>query len=173
MRRVTDPTSVKTAMRREFRRRRREVADGDRSERICAALVEVVGPTAPGTVMVFEPVAGEPDLSPFIAWCHDHGVVTVAPSPAPTATDPIDPMAVDVVVVPGLAFTVNGHRLGQGGGWYDRFLASTRDGCRKIGVGFDVQIVDEVPTEEHDVTLDMVITESRVIVRESDQPASE
>ena len=163
LRRVTDPTSAKAAMRREFRQRRRAVVDDRRSERICAALVQVVGPVAPRSVMVFDAVAGEPDLTGFVAWCDDHDVVTSAPSPEPTADDPIDPSAVDVVVVPGLAFTAGGQRLGQGGGWYDRFLARTRADCLKIGVGFEVQVVDELPTEAHDVTLDLVVTEAGVV----------
>lgn len=125
--------------------------------------MELAGPLTPVTVMVFEPVPGEPDLAEFVEWCRAHGVATVAPSPAPDADAPIDPAVVDVVVVPGLGFTPDGHRLGQGGGWYDRFLARMRPDALKIGVGFDVQLVGELPTEEHDVTLDAVVTESGVV----------
>ena len=148
------------------------MTDDGRSERICAALVHVVGGLDIPLVMVFEPVPGEPDLAGFVAWCGDVGVATVAPTPAPTAPDPVEPTSVDVVVVPGLAFTAAGHRLGQGVGWYDRFLAGTRADCLKIGVGFDVQVVDEVPTEPHDVPLDLVITESGVVGRPTDERAS-
>jgi 5-formyltetrahydrofolate cyclo-ligase len=75
-----------------------------------------------------------------------------------------DPAAVDVVIVPGVAFTPDGARLGQGGGWYDRFLAGVRPDCTSIGVGFDAQVVDMLPTEPHDVALDGVVTESGVLV---------
>jgi 5-formyltetrahydrofolate cyclo-ligase len=64
-----------------------------------------------------------------------------------------------VAIVPGLAFTAAGDRLGQGGGWYDRVLADVRDDCTVIGVGFGVQVVDELPVEAHDRRLDLVVTE--------------
>jgi 5-formyltetrahydrofolate cyclo-ligase len=78
--------------------------------------------------------------------------------------DDPDPTAVDVVIVPGVAFTPDGARLGQGGGWYDRFLAEVRPECTSIGVGFDPQVVDVLPTEPHDIRLDCVVTESGVAV---------
>jgi 5-formyltetrahydrofolate cyclo-ligase len=64
---------------------------------------------------------------------------------------------VDLVVVPGVAFDLQGHRLGRGRGYYDRFLPSTR--ASKIGVAFRLQIVDAVPADEWDVVMDEVITE--------------
>ena len=73
--------------------------------------------------------------------------------------DEIDPTWPDVVVVPGLAFTVDGHRLGQGGGWYDRFLAARRSDCVTIGVCFRPQLLDRLPTEDHDVILDAIVTD--------------
>jgi 5-formyltetrahydrofolate cyclo-ligase len=166
LRDVVDPISAKSALRREFRRRRRQVVDEGRSERICDVLGTVVGAAIParsGTVMVFDAVAGEPDPDRFVAWCHGVGLATIAPTPSPTAVEPVDPASVDVVVVPGLAFTPDGRRLGQGGGWYDRFLARVRPDCLTIGVAFDAQIVDDLPTESHDVVLDLVVTESGVI----------
>jgi 5-formyltetrahydrofolate cyclo-ligase len=62
--------------------------------------------------------------------------------------------------VPGVAFTAAGHRLGQGGGWYDRFLSGLRPGVARIGVCFAECLVDELPTEAHDVIMDLVITDA-------------
>lgn len=157
---MDDPISTKAALRSEFRQRRRAVIDDGHSERICAVLAALVDAGSAATVMVFEAVPGEPDLAEFVAWCSARGIGTIAPSPDPDAVDPIDPESVDVVVVPGLAFTADGRRLGQGGGWYDRFLARTRSDCSSVGVAFDVQIVDDLPTEPHDVPVDLVVTES-------------
>ncbi len=66
----------------------------------------------------------------------------------------VDPLDVDLVVVPGLAWTEDGHRLGQGGGFYDRLLPFV--GGTKFGVGFDLQKVLELPVDEHDVGVDKV-----------------
>ena len=63
----------------------------------------------------------------------------------------MDPRALDVVVVPGLAFTPDGRRLGQGGGHYDRFLPRLRPDCVTIGACFAEQVVADLPTEPHDV----------------------
>lgn len=65
---------------------------------------------------------------------------------------------IDVAVIPGMAFDRAGHRLGRGRGYYDRFLAqrSTRT-LYKIGVCFPWQMVDGVPTDANDITMDCVI----------------
>ncbi len=64
--------------------------------------------------------------------------------------------AFDIILVPGLAFDRQGGRLGRGSGFYDRFLATVR-GVR-IGVCFDEQIVDEVPSEPHDSRVDFLLS---------------
>lgn len=70
----------------------------------------------------------------------------------------MDYMSVDAVLVPGMAFDSAGHRLGRGKGYYDRFLASLSEPSPKlIGVCFDFQKVERVPTESYDVAVDIVI----------------
>ena len=66
-----------------------------------------------------------------------------------------DEASVDVVLVPGVAFDAEGHRLGRGRGYYDRFLRTCK--ARTIGVCFDFQKVDEVPVDAFDVTIDEVV----------------
>ncbi len=67
----------------------------------------------------------------------------------------------DVLLVPGLAFTSAGGRLGRGGGHYDRLLIRPgRAGCRVLGVAFEFQLVPSLPREEHDADLDEVVTDS-------------
>lgn len=56
-------------------------------------------------------------------------------------------------VVPGLAFTRGGVRLGYGGGWYDRMLGVGTDPAQRIGVAYPFQVVEELPSEPHDVRL--------------------
>ena len=69
----------------------------------------------------------------------------------------IAPAAIDVALVPGVAFTAGGDRLGYGGGYYDSLLPKLRSDARTIGVGFEFQLVDELPVEPHDVLLDTVV----------------
>lgn len=69
----------------------------------------------------------------------------------------------DVAVVPGLAFDAAGHRLGFGKGYYDAMLRAF--GGVKIGLAFDCQMVPAVPAAGHDVTMDFIVTETRVIRR--------
>lgn len=61
----------------------------------------------------------------------------------------------DLVIVPGVAFTKNGERLGYGGGFYDRFLANNE--IYSIGVCYDFQIVENIPVLEHDKKIDKII----------------
>lgn len=62
----------------------------------------------------------------------------------------------DLIVVPGMAFDPRGDRLGRGRGYYDRFLRQHAD-TPKIGICFDFQLVEQVPTEPDDITMDIVI----------------
>lgn len=63
-----------------------------------------------------------------------------------------------VWIVPGLAFTRSGGRLGYGGGWYDRLLASAAPSAISLGVAYPFQVVENLPSEEHDVALTDVVT---------------
>lgn len=73
---------------------------------------------------------------------------------------------IDVYLVPGLGFTREGDRLGHGKGFYDRVLLDRGDALA-IGFAFSCQLVDHVPTEEHDVRVDAVVTGSELIVVKS------
>jgi len=74
----------------------------------------------------------------------------------PKTEELIDPKAVDFAIIPGVAFDKNGNRLGRGKGFYDRFLKETN--AFKVAVGYDFQILDEVPVSSFDVPVDMVIS---------------
>lgn len=70
--------------------------------------------------------------------------------------------AASVCIVPGLAFTEKGERLGYGGGFYDRFLAAAPF-IKTAALAYDDMITDELPVSEHDLAVDMIITEERTI----------
>jgi 5-formyltetrahydrofolate cyclo-ligase len=69
----------------------------------------------------------------------------------------------DLVLVPGMAFDLSGHRLGRGRGFYDRLLANVSG--IKCGVGYDFQLLEKIPTEPHDARVDFILTPSRTVRR--------
>jgi 5-formyltetrahydrofolate cyclo-ligase len=71
----------------------------------------------------------------------------------------------DLMLVPGLAFDRQGHRLGRGRGFYDRLLEKTSG--VKCGIGYDHQVLEEIPTEPHDVPMDFMVTPARCLRRKS------
>ena len=70
---------------------------------------------------------------------------------------------VDLMALPGVAFDVRGHRLGYGAGYYDRLLKAEEERPLLLALAFETQIVDEIPVGDHDIRMDKIITEERVI----------
>ncbi|EQF22807.1 5-formyltetrahydrofolate cyclo-ligase [Clostridioides difficile CD160] len=82
----------------------------------------------------------------------------------PNETSPtIDIKALDVVIVPAVAYDIDCYRLGYGGGFYDRFLENLRKDAITIGIAFDFQIFNSIPKETHDAQLNYIVTETRII----------
>jgi len=74
-----------------------------------------------------------------------------------------DLAVLDAIVLPGIAFDRQGGRLGQGRGYYDRLLNAVSPECILIGLAFDVQMIEIIPVESHDISCDVIVTESEVI----------
>jgi 5-formyltetrahydrofolate cyclo-ligase len=163
---------------------KREEASVHIAER-AMSLPEIEGAS---TVMVFWAFGSEPDTTPLIEGLHRRDVRIALPriddgdleprafvpgDPVtetsfggcePADGDAIDPAEIDVVVTPGVAFDLSGRRVGYGGGFYDRFFPRTRDDAARIGIAFDVQLVDDdLPNGHFDLGVDAVVTESRVV----------
>lgn len=83
--------------------------------------------------------------------------------PALDRRRPVRASMLDVVIAPGLGFDLHGNRLGYGGGHFDRLLARLRRGAVVVGVALDFQIVDELPVEEHDRPVAVVVTPTRTL----------
>lgn len=75
----------------------------------------------------------------------------------PIGDTPASPSDIDVIVVPGVAFTRDGKRLGRGKGFYDKYMSRAGFVAYKIGICYPVQIVDALPAEQHDVAVDEVV----------------
>jgi 5-formyltetrahydrofolate cyclo-ligase len=75
----------------------------------------------------------------------------------------VDHKKIDAFLVPGVAFSLDGHRIGSGKGFYDRFFATPKLKGKKIGLAFNFQIVDDIETEPHDIKMDFIVTEDKII----------
>jgi len=69
---------------------------------------------------------------------------------------------IDCAIIPGIAFDVSGNRIGFGKGYYDKFLSENKDIC-KIAVCYEFQIIENIPADAHDIPVNFIITENRVI----------
>lgn len=144
------------------------------------------------TVLLSLAFRSEWQTRPLFAQCWSEGKTTVAPRvnrearmlelhvvgslehdvasgylgiPEPLPHCPIvDVATIDWVLVPGVAFDLAGHRIGYGGGYYDRLLPGLREDARRIAGAFELQIVERVPASAHDLKVDAVVTEARTIV---------
>jgi 5-formyltetrahydrofolate cyclo-ligase len=84
------------------------------------------------------------------------------PEPKPEYRRPVQARECDLIIVPGIAFDLHGHRLGFGGGYYDRLLreiASLRLGIPFVGLAYELQVVDSLPHTGHDVAVHILVTE--------------
>jgi 5-formyltetrahydrofolate cyclo-ligase len=147
--------ALKARLRAELREMRRAVPEQDRlSVQICQAVAALdIWPETGATVMAYTAITGEPDLAQLLTWCAARGDRIIFPEQSP------DPRDADIVILPGVAFSPSGTRLGQGGGWYDRFLEAARTDCVRVGVAFAAQIIDDLPLEAHDMAVHHVVTE--------------
>jgi 5-formyltetrahydrofolate cyclo-ligase len=159
------------------------------SENLCAALKQQATFLRTGAILFFAPLPEEPDLWPLLHEalaakklvtlpCFDADNQGYRPrrltnvqveilsgqfgirEPAPTCVE-IPLKDLDLVLVPGVAFDLSGHRLGRGKGFYDRLLESFTG--KKMGVAFDEQMVETIPAEKNDVRMDLIMTPTRCL----------
>ena len=189
---MTDPPALeeaKAALRSRMRELRRDFAPADR-ERMAslagARLLALPEVRRAGTILLFSSFgsevptpaildrlveAGKRVLLPYLegeameaaAYRRGELVGTAYGPREPAHRVPVPPQHVDVAVVPGLAFDRGGYRIGYGGGYYDRYLRLLSPDTFRVGVGFHVQVVDEVPHGEGDERLDAVVTDRETI----------
>lgn len=169
----SDIPSTKTALRQRLKQARLELHDGARtimSRKIVDRLKLLIDWKTIKHVHYFEPMHEllEPDISELIVYLEDTYPHIALYAPRLIAgewqmvsiRDEAPPPEFDVILVPMFGFDDKLHRIGYGGGYYDRFLA-TQPRAKKIGVCFEQGHLDHfIPVEAHDISLDMIITES-------------
>lgn len=185
----TDDPSTKDAVRRSIRARLRAAPDGT-LRRWSDQLVERLKARTdlwerPGIVALFGGLRNEPDLvTHFMPWLHERGWRTVFFAVEAAALIPLEvrsmddlkrgPLGVwepthgtplklsdlDLILVPGLAFSLrDGARLGRGGGYYDRLLSNLEIRARLVAVAFHLQLLPDIPCETHDICVPDLVTE--------------
>jgi 5-formyltetrahydrofolate cyclo-ligase len=185
---TSDVETVKAAMRAEARMRRRSVSAEERVRAAEALLRHDLGFLSfPGILGAYHPVRSEIDCMPLARHLGSHGWRIALPAtnvqapldfhlwdfdtplqpgpfgiPQPIGTPPASPT---VLLVPLLAFDRQGHRLGYGGGHYDRTIAALRQRgtLLAIGLAYDSQEVAQIPAGPYDQRLDWVLTPGRAI----------
>jgi 5-formyltetrahydrofolate cyclo-ligase len=149
------------------------------SEQACARVLTLEEYQSAQIVLMYHSVGGEVDTLKLIDRMQSDGKTVCLPAitgkgimearrmgclvpgpygiPCPEGPA-VPPEEIDLIVVPGLAFDRTCHRLGRGGGYYDRYLPN----CRgiTIGLAYDCQVVESLPLEAHDMQLDLVATET-------------
>jgi 5-formyltetrahydrofolate cyclo-ligase len=191
-----DHAEAKHAARREGRAARRSVLAEERPSLAAAAaerLLALPELASARTVLAYSATAEEIDPAPVVSVLRERGMVIALPrllGPErhlslhrvdaddalvegpfgllePSAGAPIvAPGSIDVTIVPGVAFDSACQRIGHGGGYYDR-LFGIMPGAVTVGIAFDGQVLAEVPREEHDVCLDVLVTPTRTLRRRS------
>lgn len=80
----------------------------------------------------------------------------------PKNISPVDPEEIDLVIVPGVVFDKSFNRIGFGKGYYDRILSKLKPSAKKVAIAHDFQVLQSIPTEDHDIKMDMIITEETI-----------
>lgn len=178
---------AKQQMREVLVQRRRMLSAEERAEqsdKILQQLEQMPSFQEAKTVLLYYPMNNEVDVLPlFKKYKHSKMLLlpvshrkemTVSPYEGnaqmhrgrfriPEPTTPSYQGKIDLIVVPAVAFDKKGHRLGRGGGYYDRFIKK-QSHATLVGVGYDFQLVNEVPMLLHDQKVHYVITPSQTIV---------
>ncbi len=188
---MTDMNS-KTAVRRMLRDRLSVISEADKHSRSVLStgwLTRTDEFLNARVVMIYLSTPDEVDTAPLALRCWQAGKTVVAPkvfwdqkrmlpveistlqtgmtSTGPGISEPISGKPVpidliDLVIVPGIGFTPTGLRIGRGLGFYDRFLAQPDFIGRSCGMAFEEQVIEDLPTLDHDVPLSMLVSERGV-----------
>jgi len=157
----------KAALRVEMMKLVRQMTAEDResfSDEICERVLEMAEWAQAQTAVLFIPLPSEPMIMPLKLDCDARRVACANIPQSPKPENELHlPENIDLVLVPGLAFSTDRHRLGRGGGFFDRLLGGKGAQAFKLGICFSFQLVDSIPAEGHDVIMDAVVTESETL----------
>ena len=181
----------KAEARAEIRRRIEAIPPADRalkSEKIVERLLSLPAFKDANAVMLFVPMPDEADVAPVISEALKLGKIVLLPKcdpkkreivicrigsmselalghygiMEPKAVKPFPPERIDFLLVPARAFDERGNRLGRGAGYYDKFMDSAVPQAVRCGVAFEEQVLPDIPHDEHDLPVHILVTDARV-----------
>lgn len=180
----------KEELRRHFTQIRKNASTKEADRLITKRLVELSKIDNADTVLLFSSIGSEPDTRFFADELHKKGINAAYPKcgengemtfyivnshdklksgkygiaePEENIADIPEITDKTVCIVPGLAFTADGKRLGYGGGYYDRFLAKYPM-LYTIGITYEKCIANDLPSMEHDIKIKTIVTEERLVL---------
>lgn len=180
----------KNALRAQMKQQRRALTLNDIAEKSCSIISQFLSLEqylSASCVMVYLSAFHEPDTAALIHHALSNNKRVVVPIThidthtltlsyltdyrslrkgayhilEPVHIIPASTQDIDIITIPGLAFDRRGNRLGFGAGYYDRLLSETT--ALKIGLCYDFQLVDALAAEKHDIPMDMLITETKIL----------
>ncbi len=159
----------------------------EKSNAICKKITETREFRNSLVVMLYLPMPREVDIEPLIEICWQNSKRVLLPRilwqqkkmiavevdssgielepnriknlRQPASQDAVDEKEINLIITPGLGFDMQGNRLGRGGGYYDKFFSNKNLKAIKLAVAFSEQIVDKIPTQEHDSKIDCIVTD--------------
>ncbi|MHC4712457.1 MAG: 5-formyltetrahydrofolate cyclo-ligase [Planctomycetota bacterium] len=182
----------KKKARRAWKKRRELITLEQRarsSERVVEALETLPELQGASIIMAFSPLPDEVDIYPLLGRLKRQGKTILFPvlvgeegrmdahatedfgndmKPSrfglfePANGIAADPRTIEFILVPAVAFNDRGHRLGRGGGYYDRFLAGRAPQAFRCGIAFECQVLKSIPVKEHDCAVHALVTEKHV-----------
>jgi 5-formyltetrahydrofolate cyclo-ligase len=185
---MTATVISKQALRQTIRERRRQQSPHEEADRnIQEHALSWLNAVSPSTIGCYCSVAGEAATDQILRESHAQGLTVVVPRyqsdkagyewvrwtpstamqagrwdiPEPAIADRINPQQLEAALIPAMAMDRQGHRLGHGGGYFDRLLAALN--CPTAALVYEWQLLDEIPEEPHDRRVDAVITERGVL----------
>ena len=180
---MSELTDLKGKFRKHYLSRRDKMPEALRnklSEQSCSLLINICEESPVRVIHSFIPFGSEINIFPFLTFCLKNNIKIITPKTRKkpkmihvvtpdldhlrvnnfgireSSSDLIYEGAYDLILVPGVLFARNGYRIGYGGGYYDYFLTQHPQ-VMKIGVGFPLQLVSELPYTDHDVPVGRLV----------------
>ena len=167
---VDDIKNRKIELRKKYRKLRKEVQNKkEASYDLLKNYIDFIMIEKASIVSGYMPIDGEIDVLPLMSYLIEQTYIVAIPVVNENSKvllfhelNTVNIVIPNILIVPLIAFDKNLNRLGFGGGYYDNTISTLRPNCKVIGVGYDIQLCDLIPTESHDQALDIVITERNI-----------